>query len=379
MRTRTAPSAPACLRLRSPWLACAALCLVGCVAQVEPPLDWETFHANPPVRWETFRDATHREASAPFRFVVDGDILLSSEQALREHYEDWLVQEFERLQAENGEQGVQTSGLTVRTNPLGADVLWPAAQRNSLTYCVSDTFGANKATLVNALARATASWTERAAVTFVYLPAQDATCTSANANVLFSVEPVVDSFFAAAFFPDAATRAERRLQVTDAAFTTTVGGRDLEGILRHETGHILGFRHEHISSSTNNCTGEGADGSRVVNSYDVNSVMHYPQCRPSGTGGYRQSALDELGATSLYGAPRATECLFNWAQGNYPTLFAPAATTGVSGNYVFRYFAGTNAYLGIDVTDQNVYYLPAGGAIQNVGAKATWLTTSSCN
>mgnify|MGYP003379284695 CR=1 FL=1 len=116
-----------------------------------------------------------------------------------------------------------------------------------------------------------------------------------------------------------------------------------------------------------------------MTSYDVNSVMHYPQCRPSQTGGYRQSALDELGATMLYGAPRTTECLFNWAQATYPTLFTPAATTAVSGNYVFRYYSGTNAYLGIDVTDQNVYYLPAGGALQSQGPKSALLTAANCN
>lgn len=330
---------------------------------------WESFRANPPVRWEAFRDTTYREPFAPYRYIVDGDIPLLDEEQLRAHYDAWLEQEF-RLSGAGG------SELAVR-RALNADVIWPAAQRNSLTYCVSNAFGTNKAALVAALGRATAAWTARAAVGFRYVPAQDATCTAANTNVLFSVEPVTATYFASAFFPDAA-RAQRRLLVTPAAFTTTAGGRDLEGVMQHETGHILGFRHEHIFIT---CTGnsETTTDARQVTSYDVNSVMHYPQCRPSQTGGYRQSALDELGATMLYGAPRTTECLFNWAQATYPTLFTPAATTAVSGNYVFRYYSGTNAYLGIDVTDQNVYYLPAGGALQSQGPKSALLTAANCN
>lgn len=358
------------------FLALSSLAL-ACTPELggDPPelsTSWDDFRANPPLDWETFRATAAREPFAPYRYIVDGDVRLASDEALREHYERWLEQEFAATSASG-------AALAVR-RVLGADVIWPAARRTNLTYCVSNGFGANKATLVAAMARATASWTDRAAVRFVYVPAQDATCTATNDNVLFSVEPgsSTSSSNANAFYPDD-PRAERQLLVSPSAFTTTSGGRDLEGILRHETGHILGFRHEHIFII---CSGysETTTDARQVTAYDVNSVMHYPQCRPSRTGGYRQSALDELGATTLYGAPRTTECLFNWAQATYPTLFAPAnSATGVSGNYVFRYYSATNAYLGIDVTDGNVYYLPSSGVMQNLGAKSTWLTTAGCN
>ncbi len=60
------------------------------------------------------------------------------------------------------------------------------------------------------------------------------------------------TFFASSFFPHD-PRSARELLIDDTAFTTTSGGRDLQGILRHETGHTLGFRHEHIWID---CTGE---------------------------------------------------------------------------------------------------------------------------
>src|SRR5262249_980188 len=119
-------------------------------------------------------------------------------------------------------------------------------------------------------------------------------------SVFFHVMPVPDDgLFARSFFPDDA-RAERSIGIRPTAFTTTAGGRDFEGILRHELGHTLGFRHEHIWL-TPECTSETSDEARQVTDYDVDSVMHYPQCRPSGTGGYRQTDSDYRGAVELYG------------------------------------------------------------------------------
>ncbi len=269
----------------------AAACLEGTPTDAPSlSLSWEEFRANPPVTWETVLATTPREPFAPYRFVVDGDIVLPDEQALREYYEAYLAQEY-------AARVPSASPLTVATS-LGADVIWPVGQRD-LSYCISDTFGARKAQMVAAMSSATSSWSARVAVRFVYVPTQDANCNSANPNVLFNVSPVTTTqYYAAAFFPNYA-RSSRQLLVADAAFTTSAGGRDLEGILRHETGHILGFRHEHIWIT---CTSEGQSDARRVTSYDVNSVMHYPQCRPSNSGGYRQTETDFAGAVSLYGA-----------------------------------------------------------------------------
>ena len=303
------------------WLY-ACTCLAACATEGAPSLSetgagnsWDEFRARPPVSWDEFRASAHRQSFAPYPYIVDGDIALYDEQALRRHYDAWLADAY-ASQAGNG------SALTVR-NVMGADVIWPSSGRNALTYCISNSFGQNKANVVAALGRATRSWSDHAGVRFIYRPDQDAACTSTNNNVVFNVGPSASpDFFAVSFFPDDA-RTNRQLLITDAAFTTTAGGRDLQGILRHETGHILGFRHEHIHI---NCTGESTVDSRQVTSYDVNSVMHYPQCRPSGTGGYRQTVLDFAGAMSLYGhAARTSDILWRnvstgafveWIMGN---------------------------------------------------------------
>jgi hypothetical protein len=233
--------------------------------------------------WVEFRQSVYREPFEPHVFIVEGDIPISNESELRRYYDTYVAR--------------TSQALTVRTS-MGADVTWTGLTRFDLSYCVSDTFGSRKQEVVDGMNAAALSWSDRTGVRFRHLPEHDANCTAQNTDVVFDVNPVIASYFARAFFPDDA-RAQRNLLISDDAFTTTAGGRDFQGILRHELGHALGFRHEHIWSTT--CAGESTTDARLLTEYDVNSVMHYPQCRPVNEGGYRQSETDYRGAVSLYG------------------------------------------------------------------------------
>lgn len=80
-------------------------------------------------------------------------------------------------------------------------------------------------------------------VNFVYVAAQDGSCTTRNNSVLFSVEPVQTSqYIARAFFPSTSKR-QRNVLVDDSIWTS--GNWEPGDILGHELGHTLGFRHEH--------------------------------------------------------------------------------------------------------------------------------------
>lgn len=72
----------------------------------------------------------------------------------------------------------------------------------------------------------------------------------------------------------------------------------------------------------------------------------------------------------------AADCLFSWAERNYPSLFSPAAASLMLAPYYYRYYSGTNIYLGVS-TDNHVYYLDAAG-LHDVGVQSLWFTTAGC-
>jgi len=73
------------------------------------------------------------------------------------------------------------------------------------------------------------------------------------------------------------------------------------------------------------------------------------------------------------------DCLFDWAEANYPSLFAPSgASTAVWSSYMYRYYSATRAYLGVSSTDNHVYYLGPDGNMQDVGPLADWTPKAGC-
>lgn len=75
------------------------------------------------------------------------------------------------------------------------------------------------------------------------------------------------------------------------------------------------------------------------------------------------------------------DCLMNWGEANYPTLFVPKAPASqTSAPYYYRYYAGTTSYLGISAQDQHLYYVPAAATfqLQDLGPAMTWVIQAKC-
>lgn len=285
---------------------CVLTCALLAGACVSEPLARES--AEDPVNWAEFRASALPLPDGTF--LVDGDLRVADEQGIASYF-DGLLGGRDKVRATELRSSAE-AGVARQASPLllmvadGVDSILPNSEKFALTYCVSSSFGAHFEQVVAELETATRSWSDRVAVHYEYVPTDPCTVSS---NVTFNVSPapIGANWFATSWFPHQG-RSMRQLLINDAAFTTTSGGRDFQGILRHELGHTLGFRHEHIVLNPL-CTDELPDESstttvedyRELTPYDVSSVMHYPQCRPSQSGGYRQSARDFEGAIGIYG------------------------------------------------------------------------------
>jgi hypothetical protein len=168
-----------------------------------------------------------------------------------------------------------------------------------IRYCVSRTsFGTSRYnTVVSAMNSATAAWEATARVNFIHDSAKDNACNASTTGVTFDVRQVsTSSYLARAFFPSS-SRSSRNILISTSAFGS-ISPYTMTGILRHELGHTLGFRHEHTRPESGTCFENSSW--RALTTYDSASVMHYPQCNGSNNGDLVLTSKDKSGARALY-------------------------------------------------------------------------------
>ena len=74
-----------------------------------------------------------------------------------------------------------------------------------------------------------------------------------------------------------------------------------------------------------------------------------------------------------------TECLFNWAETNHPKAFAPSgAYTKVGYGFTYRNYALSKNYIGVNLQDNQVYFMNVEGNLQSEGTLTSWLSKSGC-
>lgn len=236
---------------------------------------------------------TFREFRASTYQDVDGAYVVNGDESIRNLGE--LKRYYDRMVAEG--EGGEPGDLVINT-VNGVDDKWSSTQVGNLTYCVSDRFGTNKSKAVAAAAAGAAMWENASsAIDFRYVSSQDGNCTTANSNVVFSIEPVqTNQYLARAFFPSS-PKSQRNVLVASDTFRSTVPSPG--NILGHEFGHILGFRHEHTRPESGVCFED--NNWRPLTPYDSDSVMHYPQC--NGTSNTLSfTSLDGQGVRAVYGS-----------------------------------------------------------------------------
>ncbi|KYF53389.1 hypothetical protein BE08_39230 [Sorangium cellulosum] len=236
------------------------------------------------------------ELDGTLMYVAEGDLLLDEAQ-LADYVPRAANVEPPNLPAGPGGEGL------VGILQDGKLVRWPPGF--VITYCVlRSTFRGEReyATARANMLTATRDWEATCGVSFRHVAELDGS-DGRPEGVVFPVRLLdVDGLFiAAAFFPH--EPASRRQVLIDPSYFSPSLGFDAVGVLRHELGHVLGFRHEHIRSGAPPvCPKEDASQTIDLTAYDPRSVMHY-YCGGVGSRDLAITEVDVQGAQRVYGMP----------------------------------------------------------------------------
>lgn len=240
--------------------------------------------------------------------VLEGDLLLDSDQREVYELEQQIQDAHRRLVVRRGlvdapitPGGAGTSAL-VAIGQDGQIVRW--APGVVLTFCVlRQTFPdeASYQIVVDNMLQAVQDWMDTCGVEFQYVPDLDSSPSTRPDGVVFPVRHIdaQGAFIASAFFPTD-MKDRWRVLIDPSYFRTSF---DKVGVLRHELGHSLGFRHEHIrSGAPPQCPDESTAGTVDVTAYDPQSVMHY-FCGGVGSRTLEITQVDVTGSQLVYGPP----------------------------------------------------------------------------
>ena len=230
-------------------------------------------------------------------FVVEGDLLMS-EARLHQYVEENSSPTTDKSETKN-----RSIELIVNLLPDGGLDYYRDPKTRTLTYSIDrksfptpSQYGA----LVKNMPRATNDWElacPQCLIKFVYRKEFDESASTDKVNFVVRYSDVQGAYIAASFFPhDPPLR--RYLNIDPSYFTPQ--GFDQVGVLRHELGHVLGYRHEHIQGIAG-CRREGTDW-QPLTPYDSKSVMHY-FCGGKGSLRLELTELDKVGHQKLYGTP----------------------------------------------------------------------------
>lgn len=272
-----------------------AACAAAALAVTAPPTAFaqesSPQNAQHKPGWQQFKSESFRDTDG--QYIVDGDIPIPNTGSLFSFYDS--LPTAPTAPAETAPGG--TGDLIANTDIYGNATLWPGAQAEDLTYCVSNAFGSRKASVVSAMQGGAAMWENSSSgIDFRYVPAQDGNCTTRNNNVVFSVEPTSSTgYIARAFFPNT-PKSSRNVLVANQFYSS---GWQQEAIMAHELGHTLGFRHEHTRPEAGTCFED--NNWTPLTPYDSVSIMHYPQCN-GGSASLSFSPYDRSGVQRAYGS-----------------------------------------------------------------------------
>jgi hypothetical protein len=257
-------------------------------------------------------------------FIVEGDTGLDEDELL--FYARERAAQREKFKNKPATSGLPTDAPVhplIGISENGKLVRWKPG--STVTFCVvKSTFPSNDEfnTTVANMKAATADWEKTCNIRFMHVADKDGAPLTAlpPPGVTFTVLKQTLSppgTVAMSFFPNQ-TKDRRHLWIDPVYFTPNLAFNKV-GVIRHELGHVLGFRHEHIrSEAPPTCPHENLSEVFELTNYDPTSVMHY-FCGLKGTKELAISDLDRIGAQLAYGAPENTTGLALPANAIHPS------------------------------------------------------------
>jgi hypothetical protein len=232
------------------------------------------------------------------RWIVEGDIGLTERDLIPYATERIAIAERAAADPE-----IRSFGLMAMESE-GKIVRWERGL--VLDYCVwkpSFVDDAEYEAVVRDMAFATADWSAICGVRFRHAAQHDTDEQLQRGDVLFPVirHPGGGNTVAMAFFPTSPPE-ERTVWVFDGHFAREPAFAPV-GVLRHELGHVLGFRHEHIAPEAPDLfEPESLEHIIRLTPYNPTSVMHYVM-GSVGDPRLQFTDHDRSGAVRVYGAP----------------------------------------------------------------------------
>lgn len=303
---------------RSPALSglrrAAALILVGCLGFAIPASSQPATSTRPPAS-EAYADVLQKPGDdAALRaflkqlpkievadenggvreyYLVEGDVVATADE-VEAHLNEL------RKRTELNASAPPSGELLVITDSRGQPLFWERGKRH-LTYAVKKASFQDRASYDDVVKRMKLAGDEWVRICkgcdlqIEHKPEFDEQPSLNKVTFIVQYEKEQNSFIAAAFFPKQ-EKFRNFLVIGPQFFSTSF---DRTGVLRHELGHVLGYRHMHIIGIPG-CATEDANWKAITDVYDKKSVMHY-YCGGGGTRDLALSEQDKIDHNKLYG------------------------------------------------------------------------------
>jgi hypothetical protein len=238
-------------------------------------------------------------------YLIDGEFLLTDEQ-VDVHFSRPPISSFSKTGIQTNKNSQELLVNTIKVEEGITLDYWAEPEKRHLTYAIDEeSFPTIEEYnfVVDNISQAAQQWNDlckKCKIKFEHLKQFDQEPTLNDVVFIVKRVNVFGWYIANAFFPST-DKDERYLKIDGSYFNKNMK-YDPVGVMRHELGHILGYRHEHLhKDSSCNKSDENKNFKSISGeSVDNFSVMH-KLCKSGGSQDLAFTDIDKKSHQLLYG------------------------------------------------------------------------------